>query len=75
MIAAPPYPAVERPAGALAELFRAMDPEKDREWIEYYRERQPGRQVWMLDADQAPPRLAAYPHWQADGQTPKETKP
>jgi len=35
---------------------RAMDPDKDRELIRYYS----GRQVWIVDADQTPPRLTAY---------------
>lgn len=39
---------------------RAIDPVEDRELIQYYAQRQPDRQVWMLDADQTPPRLTAY---------------
>ncbi len=35
---------------------RAMDPDKDGELIRYYS----GRQVWIVDADQTPPRLTAY---------------
>jgi hypothetical protein len=54
---------------------RAMDPEKDQELIEYYRNRQPGRQVWMLDADQTPPGLTAYPQEETKGETTKEIKP
>jgi len=39
---------------------RAIDAANDREVIQYYRDRQPDRQIWMLDVDQTPPRLAAY---------------
>jgi len=50
--------------GSLTVWARAMesetDPANDQELIEYYRQRQPSRQVWMLDADQTPPRLSHY---------------
>jgi hypothetical protein len=46
--------------GSQTVWARAIDPANDRELIQYFRDRQPGRQVWMLDADQTPPRLAAY---------------
>jgi hypothetical protein len=39
---------------------RAMDADKDRELIRYYRDRQPDRQVWMLEPDRFPLRLAPY---------------
>jgi len=39
---------------------RAMDPAKDRELIQYYRDRQPDRQVWTLDPDLSPLRLTPY---------------
>ncbi len=42
--------------GSQTVWARAMDPDKDRELIQYYS----GRQVWIVDADQTPPRLTAY---------------
>jgi len=47
--------------GSQTVWARAIDPATDRELILYYRDRQADRQVWMLDADQTPPRLAVYP--------------
>jgi len=47
--------------GSQTVWARAMDAENDRELIRYFCDRQPDRQVWMLDADQTPPRLAVYP--------------
>jgi hypothetical protein len=46
--------------GSQTVWARAMDPEKDRELIQYYRGSQVDRHVWTLDADQTPPRLTAY---------------
>jgi hypothetical protein len=58
--------------GSQTVWARTMGPAEDRELIQYYRERQPGRQVWMLDADQTPPRLAEYS--EAAGSAGKEPR-
>jgi hypothetical protein len=46
--------------GSQTVWARAIDPATDGQLIQYYRDRQADRQVWMLDADQTPPRLAIY---------------
>jgi hypothetical protein len=57
--------------GSQTVWARAMDPDKDRELIQYFRDRQADRQVWMLDADQMPPRLAAYPMQETQEKEPQ----
>jgi hypothetical protein len=39
---------------------RDMGPEDNRELIEYYRDRQPERQVWRLAGDERPVHLEPY---------------
>ncbi len=46
--------------GSQTVWARAMDPAKDRELIQYYRDRQLDRRVWMLDPDAFPLRLTPY---------------
>ena len=46
--------------GSQTVWARAMDPAKDQELIQYYRDRQPDRKVWTLNADQPDPRLVPY---------------
>ncbi len=38
-----------------------MGPDKDRELLDYYHDRQPDRTAWLLEPDQVPLRLVPYP--------------
>jgi hypothetical protein len=46
--------------GSQTVWARAMNPGEDRELIQYYRQRQPDRKVWMLDPDASPLDLTPY---------------
>jgi hypothetical protein len=57
--------------GSQTVWARAMDPAKDQELIQFYRQRQADRKVWMLDADENHPRLAAYSGQESQGKEPQ----
>jgi hypothetical protein len=46
--------------GSQTVWARAMNPAQDRQLIQYFRDRQPDRKVWLLDPDVAPLGLTPY---------------